>query len=659
MSKSNDNTCEACNQAPEGYCSTKCRRRQYQARYRTVNGRKPRYNQPHDERRTIARPVIALDGEGIDGRYVLLANNNGDYIENYLGLRTEECLRWLASLDKESLKFGFAFTYDVNMILKDLSYDHLKLLRQNSQVRWGDWYIRHYPGKLFLAKNRVTGLSCSVWDLYPFIQSSFVKFLEKFELTNSNEIERISSMKDQRSDFSNLDPIAIREYCVSECRLLEKGTSMFLELFDDMGYRTNAYYSPGTIAVLEMRKRNVRAYKSAPPSELFTLSDRGYFGGRAECSQVGPLYGDYRQYDINSAYPFAAKDVPCLACGFWRQTTDVFRYGIYRIKWRCRDGTTWGPFPWRPAKSGSLKYPISGVGVVWGVELIAGQRFCQEIEILEGWYFDGTCDHKPFAYLADLYKERQWLKQIGDGREYVLKLILNSTYGKLAQRATMNDKVPQHQCIEWAGMITATCRAMLLDQMSNKTIMVATDSILTSGILDVPIGEGLGEWSVRTITDPFIVGSGFLFGSDGTASIRRTRGIRPKDVDFTQLRSRWNEYGRDGTYPVRINRFIGYGLALQRREGMSLWRHFVSMEVEKRFSLFPRRAWVTSNPYDGRTYAPSLTDIQMAAMLDEITDKLRSYPSDDLARDLVSQASYRRIDDPSSQPDWIIETMKP
>src|ERR1035437_4663675 len=68
----------------------------------------------------IETGVVAYDGEGWDDKYVLLANSRMERIVNQEGLSTKECLEFLSrKYDTPTKRIFFAFSYDVNHIIKD------------------------------------------------------------------------------------------------------------------------------------------------------------------------------------------------------------------------------------------------------------------------------------------------------------------------------------------------------------------------------------------------------------------------------------------------------------------------------------------------------------------------------------------------------------
>ena len=229
--------------------------------------------------------------------------------------------------------------------------------------------------------------------------------LEDFELADEATLQRIASMKDQRSDFANVSMEQIRAYCLEECRLLSKAVRLLLDLIMESGYTTKVFYSPGSLAAAVMKAHDVNSYRlEGDGGVLAEAIEAAYVGARAEVAEVGPLQGGpFEEWDINSAYPAAAVELPCFAHGVWRkfrgEIHDVTDTTLVHVAWSCRSGTLWGPFPVRP-RVGSLRFPTSGEAWVWGREARIGIEVCENFTVLSGWQWVPTCDHRPFAYLA-------------------------------------------------------------------------------------------------------------------------------------------------------------------------------------------------------------------------------------------------------------------
>lgn len=642
---------------------------------RTDRASRPRRARPPAKKRAsrFSYSPIGIDGEGEDGRYTLLAaaDQAGHelYVQDRSGLDTEACLHFLLSLPAKPFLFGFAFSYDVNMMLVSLTPDHLFTLAQWGHVFWGDWRISHVPGKALTVTHQPTKRSRTIWDLYPWIQSSFVTMLEDFELADEATLSRIRAMKDQRADFTGLDMDQIRAYCLEECQLLSKAVRLLLDLISQSGYTTKVFYSPGSLAAAVMKAHDVNDYRlEGTGGVLATAIDQAYVGARAEVAQVGPIEGPLEEWDINSAYPAAAVELPCFAHGVWttyRRGSAISDTTLVKVRWTCPKGTLWGPFPVRP-RVGSLRFPTSGEAWVWGREARIGREVCDRFEILSGWRWTPSCRHRPFSYLGELYDQRRVLKDEGSPLEYVYKLILNSTYGKLAQRP-YGDTDPTWRFLPWAGLITSSVRAILLEQIvavgPRHVKLVATDCLITDRPLPgVQPSTALGGWSVHRYADLFVAGPGFYEArAEGEAAKVRNRGISRINIEFEELRTAWRDRGREATVELHTRRFIGYRQALQYAETEQLWRQFIDVPMLKSMTLEPRREWRYQDVHDGRSRAPSAEYVDHHELTDMIDSlRLRSVATnvqEDLVRRLIAadDLSRRGLFDAAEQPNWLID----
>lgn len=619
-----------CEHLPVGaarWCCDACRERHRPTRRRRRDDERPRGDRRRSPRR---KRVGGVDGETIDNRYVLLnaSTDDGDEwrAENPLGLSTAECFAFLTALPSDVVWWGFAFRYDVNMMLRDVPPHLVERLQIEGVCYWGAYRIEYHGKRLLISKRKGSGAhrrvvaSFTLWDVFPWVQTSFVKWLRKWELAGERTIGRIDGMKNLRSSFNPSQRSAIRKYCAEECRLLAKGARRLMELIDVTGLPVRAYNSPASVAKAAMTRYGVLDYKTSAPDEVEKLIDQAYHGGRAELAEVGLLEGPFYAYDLNSAYPAMAVDLPCLAHGHWTHEPDsaITFYSLCKVSWQSPEGATWGPFPVNP-KVGSKRYPTSGTGWYWGREVAAARRHAK-ITVKDVWTFVPRCHHKPFAYLTELYDLRRQLQDQGDQAQIIYKLALNSTYGALAEHPHLRHgemEMPKHRCMMWAGLICAGVRAQLLDVLDDDVVFLATDCALSRKPLQVNTGDELGAWGHDPAKDVFdrmlVFGTGRLFKSVGGTWIEdvKSRGFSPKDINRQVLETVWRTDGRAGTYSFARQRFVGYGTALRRIGGMwppdiRNWRTFVTEQCVTRFDMTPRRAWATDDVHDGKTVAPSL-----------------------------------------------------
>jgi len=129
---------------------------------------------------------------------------------------------------------------------------------------------------------------------------------------------------------------------------------------------------------------------------------------------------------------------------------------------------------------------------------------------------------------------------------------------------------PFHQ-LEWAGYITATCRAMLLRAaMLDPTAIIAfeTDALFSERPLPLPVGDGLGEWECTVFESLTYVQSGTYFGTvrdkhGELKEVARTRGVDLGTMTRDHvLAAMQRPRVADQRVDARLTRFVGAGLAL-------------------------------------------------------------------------------------------------
>lgn len=495
---------------------------------------------------------------------------------------------------------------------------------------WGNYCIQYMPRKKLTIIDLSAGRSWSakdkrpewnrkviVWDVFGFFQKPFVGALQDAKNRDGSPIcppeivDRIAAMKDQRGAFAKLDDSAILAYCYEECYYLSKLVRDMLMNLERFGLTLNAFDGTGAIARAWMTREKIADYKTDTNLSM-EIALMAYFGGRFEVSEIGYM-GRLYSYDINSAYPFIVSTLPCLAHGHFRQlekdvnglvTYEPGKFGVYFAG--SNTSGRYAPFPFRIDDKRamaqpelihpkSVYYAHGGKRWVWSngnpamSEVgIAIKHFGSDaIPLYDGWVWEPECDHVPFRMVPDMYRERKILKKNGDGMEKVIKLLLNSIYGKTAQSVgiTINKdgsyKLPKFQSFIWAGMITSGCRAMILDAiMQSDTVSIATDGILSRTPIDsLPLSGDLGDWEDDIVEDAYLFQSGVYtmlktcksdckhpdkvymnedgtivhepfkheITSDGQNATRvfKTRGFSRKEIPAQKLIDAWNSGNRD------------------------------------------------------------------------------------------------------------------
>lgn len=461
---------------------------------------------------------LGVDGEGIgrkDHKYVLLvaASEAGQpwWVEDYNGLSTVTCLDFLLSIPQHNTKvFAYSFNYDMTKILTDLSEKLLYLLfrpelRQRfgiealkgpKPIRWNGYTLNLQGTKFTIAKGPRYRV---IWDIWKFYQSKFVNALKDWKVGSPELWERMSEMKDNRSEFDKLSKtdggkLRIRNYAIEECQCMATLAHRLVDAHEAAGLKLRSFYGAGSTAAAMLKKMGIKEKIKPTPKDMQHAVASAFFGGRFENSVIGPIQGPIYNYDISSAYPYHLCFLPCLLHGEWELTTSRYylktakaalvNYALPASKSNPRI-KQWGPFPFRTSE-GSISFPItSGGGWVWRDEFLAGERLFPQIEFKQAWIYYSTCDCVPFTDISKYYLERLRIGKEGPG--IVIKLGMNSNYGKLAQSIGKG----QFNSWIWAGMITSNTRAQILEllglhQDDANLLMIATDGIQTRERLKPP-----------------------------------------------------------------------------------------------------------------------------------------------------------------------------
>lgn len=477
---------------------------------------------------------MGFDGEGctIDGRHryrLLCAADEGQRtwkVRNLGGLSAEECLDFLVNVVPMSgLKVGFSLGYDWTKILQDVDREVLVLLtnpglRLNAEgqprpVFWRHWKLNMQGARLSVADTR-SGRRQTFWDTFRFFQSSFLNALANWSMATPAELELIATMKEQRQAFSEADWSEggdVERYCLEECRLLARMMHKLRDAARDAGIKLESWHGAGSIASAMLKQHEVAVHVAKHPDKVDLAVRRAYFGGRFECSRIGTIGEPVHGYDINSAYPYALLDLPSLV-GRWRrgpgskrallQLDPLERHVVVCIEWNVSHDVhgppAWGPFPVR-LQNGTIIFPARGEGCYWLWEVQAAARLfgAAALRVKGSWELvPDDPGVRPHGDIAHYYQERlRWGK---DGPGLVLKLGMNARYGKSAQRVGR----PRWASLVWAGIVTARCRAMLLDAMAKvrdlrSVLMLATDGLWSlEEIPSLDRGRGLGQWDEKT-----------------------------------------------------------------------------------------------------------------------------------------------------------------
>ena len=533
------------------------------------------------------RQFLAVDGEAVEGRYVLLADSEGQSVENIDGLTSRECLDFLArKLPRRATwcRVGFGLHYDVNMWVRDLPREARLGLFSGDVVTYQTYQLEYLANRIFTIREKGE-IRAKIYDCLGMFRRPFVNVVTDW-LGACPDI--ILEGKTRRERFTPDELDFVRAYNAAECALLVDvlgAVRAFLLQLPGDGVDLRGWYGAGAIAASWLRRAGARRLmrrfdERHVGADLLDAFSGAYHGGRVEARIVGTVSSVYR-YDINSAYAWAITHMGRLSYRWYpteRFLPDLAaRMSVWRVSWSLPVGAAIGPFPVR-SPTGGITYPLNGSGWYWWPEVRAarGAWGNRRIRVEQGYVCmeggkpigadgDAHGQHTLGTVLKTMYQYRHVTGSDTPGGR-LLKLALAAVWGKFAQArsagSTNDDEPGWWFCQPWAGWVTSFVRATIISAVAGKedtVIAISTDGIVTTRPLDVPCNDNLGGWRVeRYASGTFLLPGLFrLVSEDGTDAVEKTRGFERAQFDWETL---LDDLNRKAESTIRVRRFIGHVL---------------------------------------------------------------------------------------------------
>lgn len=581
---------------------------------------------------------IAIDGEGWDvgpeesfttdtrtytcrdHHYTLLAASSGEEIIAPDGerLTTFQCLEFLCDVaqhNRPAILVCFAGGYDVNHILMHgLDKETLKSLQAGNRT-WlyqgygkPHYHVEYRPRKSLTIHRYQPGarkpdVKTTLWDVWGFFQGSFVSVIEKWLGKDHEDYQFIRRMKAERDSFTQEQLPEIRIYNQAELRCLVAVMNKVRAAIAGLGLTITRWDGAGAIAGAINKLHGIKEHKSECPPDVFHAARIAYSGGHIEAYSVGHTLQPIYHYDINSAYPYIIASLPSLAGGQWMHGTSAVvpqGFTLVRVRFDFKQGNHFYPLFFRTQHK-TILYPRTGEGWYWFPEYQAAAEYAERFganifEVIEWRHFQPATEQKPFSFVPEYYTQRQeWIQQEHDeenawkyGGEKIIKLGLNSLYGKMAQQVGGREgKPPSYFQLEWAGYVTSGVRAMLMRaamQQMPHIIAIATDGIFATAPLDLPTPEikQLGAWEYKKHEGITMVMPGVYWLHDAGEKIQNySRGFDKSSMENPNaVLAAWKK--RKKVLSVEMHRLIGLGSALSSETFWKMRGRFVSADRELR-----------------------------------------------------------------------------
>jgi len=265
-----------------------------------------------------------------------------------------------------------------------------------------------------------------------------IRFLDSFNYFPCS-IERMGEMigleKLPMPDFSECDE-KWTEYCFRDVEILMQSMIHLMKLIKSHDYGC----FPISLAGLAFNSFRHKFMKH----DIFIHSDdhiskmerESYFGGRVECFRIGKYSGKFYLLDVNSMYPysmlgeFSTNYRSKWKNPSWKEIEKLKSDFLYILRGKVKVD-----LPLLPHRmKNKVIFPVGEFEGVWAQpEIENALKFGARIEPYEIVIYDKAPIFKDFV--LELYDLRLKYKQDGNiPFSWIIKLILNSLYGKFGQR---------------------------------------------------------------------------------------------------------------------------------------------------------------------------------------------------------------------------------
>lgn len=454
-----------------------------------------------------------FDTETDDGYARIIADGN-----SYTEVESlDDALAFLTRKEARNRhNFFYNLRYDVAAIFKQ-DPGVLRSLFCSGRAEYAGFRFAYIPKKLLCIRSEDKHIY-RFTDIAQFYMCSLETAAQKYLGEKTHELK---GRRDRL--FSEIPTSRIGEYCQHDALLTRKLGEKHLESIHALGLFPRMCISGANLSEVYLRQNADLPHIYDVPRRIAEMYYKAYRGGWFEMFQRGRFRA--WQYDITSAYPEVLRDLPDLRRGRWvRGIRFEAPLGVCRVLLRtCR--TSCPPLScYRPQM---LSYPEIDVETVAHITLseYRALKDVYKMELLDAWSFvpEGR-EAYPFRECVDrLFSLKQSLK--GDaGRYNAVKITLNSIYGKTFQKTQMPDgewKAGKLFNPVYAAEITARTRMKIWDSIhgcEENIIGVATDAVLSTKPLKLPIGKDMGQWQEEKAgSDLIVVMNGIyqFFGDQG------------------------------------------------------------------------------------------------------------------------------------------------
>jgi hypothetical protein len=433
----------------------------------------------------------------------------------------------------EGVKFVvFNLKYEQGALFYHIPADILAGLREYGRCEWEGYKITTIDNKeVKISRAHKTRY---FYDVYPYYGTS----LDKASARYLGDC-KISSTKRFTPNMVARDMGRIIEYCTKDATLTKQLADLFISNLHKLKLYPRKLISTGYISGVHfaaIHNCNINKLYSNYPGLIEAAWD-SYNGGMFQVFKRGR--GKFYQYDINSAYPAQIAKLKTLERCEVFQGIKIPKCDFGFVDCEMLISSRFSPIT---VKVNNLNIYPQGYIRRW-ITLLEYEYLKSrgnDIKVYDGWYIRCRDEYPYKQEIERLYRLKSEYKGNDDMQYLLVKILLNSLYGKFLQITETFDKdlLPHFRAgmlfnPVYAAYITAGTRVELCNTMDfqpRSVCAVHTDSVITDKPLPLVCDKSLGGW------DFVSKGMGYIIGS-GVYSIGRTVHFRgfDKKLDLNRL----------------------------------------------------------------------------------------------------------------------------
>ncbi len=499
--------------------------------------------------------------------------------------------RFLQSLSTNTLCYAHNLSYDITFVIHHLDYIHNGAIIKDGRVMQ---LTGVYKGRTLTFKDTYTiistrlsrfpsmfGLECGLKEAFPYTYytsdriGNTVGSVSEALMCLSEADQKTFTDNLQRLGMRNGDTFDMEGYCVFYCRqdvnLLHQGFEWFRgSLLQSFGLDTYSFLSISSIA-----NRNMEEHCYWPNGKLYDLSNtprdfisRCVIGGRCMIADNEKQRSDEDlvDFDAVSLYPSAMHRLYCLE-GVPKVLTDDMKSTEWLLGHLFTDEQTEPTFE-RPISGFYVQVRIEAIGVPRHFPLIVNSsagcerssnvccemyvdhiqfedlvRFQQcEMKVLRGYYYDGNRDPTIRTVIGDLFELRLKYKREGNPLQEVIKLLLNSIYGKTILKPITDTVrfVPKESTMEYFDRRYQYVKEV--EHTMDKFCKVTETKSITRHFTFTPLGVSILSMSKRIMNEVMCLAEDMgirLWYQDTDSMHLRQRDLEGLSQEYRRV------YGRD------------------------------------------------------------------------------------------------------------------